>query len=259
MHDLARYRDAILAAGEHHLRADPTLGGKLALSSSDSLVATYAPFEHINRSAKIVILGITPGRRQASDALVAARRALMAGKSNEEASAIAKGVASFAGRMRTNITQMMDHIGLHQSLGLTSTMDLFGPRSDLVHYTSCLRYPVLRDGADYDGSSPSMVRSRFLSSIWRDTLAEEVAMIPGALWVPLGGKVEAVVDQMVAEGLMPEASVLRGLQHASGANAERIAYFLGNKPREMLSNRTNPDKIDAGKAMAVEAVRAFRL
>lgn len=259
MHDLDHYRDAILAADESGIRADPTLGGSLILKSEGSLVSSYSPFEHINRSARIVILGITPGRRQASDALIASRRALIAGKTSQQASEIAKGVGSFAGRMRTNISQMMDHVGLHERLALKSTMELFGARSDLVHYTSCLRNPVFKDGVDYDGSSPSMVRSRFLSSIWRSTLAEEVAQLPGALWVPLGGKVEAVVDQMVEEGLMPASNVLRGLQHASGANAERIAYFLGNKPKELLSSRTNPDKIDAGKVLAFEAVRSFRL
>jgi hypothetical protein len=37
------------------------------------------------------------------------------------------------------------------------------------------------------------------------------------------------------------------LPHPSGANAERIAYFLGNKDRKALSEKTDPLKLDRAK------------
>jgi hypothetical protein len=42
------------------------------------------------------------------------------------------------------------------------------------------------------------------------------------------------------------------LPHPSGANAERIAYFLGNKARESLSIKTNPDLLDQAKVKILE-------
>lgn len=39
-----------------------------------------------------------------------------------------------------------------------------------------------------------------------------------------------------------------GMPHPSGANAERIAYFLGRKPKAALSAKTNADTIDAMKS-----------
>jgi len=38
---------------------------------------------------------------------------------------------------------------------------------------------------------------------------------------------------------------LHGLPHPSGANAERIAYFLGRKDRSALSAKTDAARLDA--------------
>ena len=55
----------------------------------------YAPFDWINESADIVLIGITPGKRQAKSSFKALRAALSAGKSAEEAARMAKQAASF--------------------------------------------------------------------------------------------------------------------------------------------------------------------
>ncbi len=41
--------------------------------------------------------------------------------------------------------------------------------------------------------------------------------------------------------------ILHGLPHPSGANAERVAYFLGRKDRSTLSAKTNGAQIDAAR------------
>ena len=107
----------------------------------------YAPFDHINTSARVVIVGMTPGRFQAANALRAARRALLEGRSVAEAAAAAKTFASFSGEpMRTNLVRMLYLIGVGQWLGLASTASLWSENGDLVHFTSALRYPVFVDG-----------------------------------------------------------------------------------------------------------------
>jgi hypothetical protein len=45
--------------------------------------------------------------------------------------------------------------------------------------------------------------------------------------------------------------VLNGLPHPSGANAERIAYFLGKKAKESLSVKTNPATLDSAKCKLI--------
>jgi len=44
------------------------------------------------------------------------------------------------------------------------------------------------------------------------------------------------------------------LPHPSGANAERIAYFIGGKPRARLSVKVDPDKLDAAREQALRAI-----
>ncbi|CAB3804771.1 hypothetical protein [Pararobbsia alpina] len=68
--------------------------------------------------------------------------------------------------------------------------------------TSILRHPVFVDGANYNGT-PNMVRTPFLLQL----------------------------EWFEKRGLIPAGRILHGLPHPSGANAERIAYFLGRKAR----------------------------
>jgi hypothetical protein len=47
------------------------------------------------------------------------------------------------------------------------------------------------------------------------------------------------------------------LPHPSGANAERIAYFLGRKAKGDLSAKTSPGKLDEAKAQLIKRVLAL--
>jgi hypothetical protein len=240
---LERFSSVLLAADEAQIRADPTLENRLALSTEGGLVVHYAPFEHIERSAKVVIAGITPGLQQAANALIEARKQLKAGKSPAEALRAAKVHASFSGPMRSNLITMLDYIGVHTWAGLQSSAQLWGDRSELVHFTSTLRYPVLLNGKNYSGA-PSMVTTRILTALIEEHLREEALALPDAIWIPLGPAATSGVNHLVSKGVLSPGKVLTGLPHPSGANAERIAYFVGKKPREYLSAKTNAGTMD---------------
>jgi hypothetical protein len=124
--------------------ADPLSTPALAMEQLDvagrAIHMLYAPFDHVNRNAKIAIVGMTPGRFQAANALRAAQEALRAGQSVESAAEKAKVFASFSGEpMRGNLVRMLDLIGVADLLGLPSTSSLWGGDSDLVHFTSALQ------------------------------------------------------------------------------------------------------------------------
>lgn len=226
--------------------ADGPLPRQLQLGEHGRLSAYYAPFDHINASARVVLVGITPGRAQATTAIAAARRALTDGMSNAAASMAAKNTASFSGPMRSNLVAMLDHVGLAGTLGLSSCADLFTRRTDLVHFTSALRYPVFLDGKDYSGT-PSILANAWLSDMaWR-WLAAEAEALREAWWVPLGKEPRSVLLAFADKGLLQRRQILDGLPHPSGANAERIAYFLGNKPRGLLSAKTDADALDRAR------------
>ena len=68
-----------------------------------------------------------------------------------------------------------------------------------------------------------------------------------ALWLPLGPKPTEALRHLVSRGVLPAARVLEGIPHPSGANAERIKFFLGQKLRADLSSKTRPDLIDLAR------------
>jgi hypothetical protein len=250
------YRAAIISASEAEIRADVTLANKLLIAGEGRLTVSYAPFDHVVPSARVVLVGITPGAQQAANALIAARSAVNAGLSDAEALKAAKVFASFSGPMRNNLVLMLDHVGLADWLGVRSCSSLWSEDSRLVHFTSALRYPVFVDGANYSGQ-PSMVTTPILQAMLKGYLGAEADALRQAVWVPLGPKAAEGVGQLVKIGRLDAARVLAGLPHPSGANAERIAYFLGRKDRPNLSIKTDPDSLDRARNTLLAQLRGL--
>ena len=220
---------------------------ELLLSESGRYATYYAPFEFVNESAKVVICGITPGIQQATIATKAAQEGLKQGLSAGEALKHAKHSASFAGAMRRNLAEMMDFIGLQHWLGIDSCWDLFQTRQDLVHFTSALRNPVLDHGQNFSGGRAMISNSYLWDQIETGLVAEIRSLPDDCVFIPLGQGVDAVFEKLACEGVIERNRVLSGLPHASGANAERIAYFCQRKERDQLSGKTNADKLDAAR------------
>jgi hypothetical protein len=215
----------------------------------------YAPFDHVNLAAKVVVVGLTPGRQQMRNALLQASRSLRSGRSDHDAAAAAKVFASFSGPMRANLVAMLDSIEVNDVLGLPSTSSLWNGDAHHVHFTSALKYPVFIDGKNYSGTPP--IRSTPL--LWqylKRWFALEMKSLPNAIFVPLGPAVAAAVDA-VANDLGQRERVLSGLPHPSGANAERIAFFLGRKVREELSSKVEPTRLLAARAELETKVSAL--
>jgi hypothetical protein len=172
--------------------------------------------------------------------------ALRAGNSLEDALATAKRSASFSGPMRANLLALLDAIKAPALFGRARAAEFFDADTR-VHFTSALRYPVYVDGQNYSGS-PNPLRHPVLAAMIERYLAEEVARIKNAIWVPLGSHAQTVLLHLSNQGQLDRTRILAGLPHPSGANAERIAYFLGRKSRNMLSAKTNAAALDAARA-----------
>lgn len=188
-----------------------------------------------------MIVGITPGIQQAVNALRAYRSALRQGETPAEALKTAKHQGSFSGPLRSNLIQLLDYLEVNRWLGIHSCESLFGEDVKRVHFTSALRYPVLVNGKNYAGRQPSMTRDPRLVAELMQWLPQELAQLENPLLVPLGDAVANALGFLAEKGLIDSQRVLSGLPHPSGANAERIAYFLGRKPRARLSTNVDPD------------------
>ncbi|RKP47485.1 hypothetical protein [Trinickia fusca] len=83
-------------------------------------------------SAKVVLVDITSWKAQTDIALTEAQQALVVSLPVPEVLRRAKLAAAFAETARLRLISLLDHIGLHQWLGLRSSEDLFGEASDLL-------------------------------------------------------------------------------------------------------------------------------
>jgi len=243
---ISRFAPVIRNLTAAELRGSPSLRQKLTLAQDGDLQVCYAPFEYINPSARVVLVGITPGNQQMVNAVAEARSQLDAGRDLDHVVMAAKQVGAFSGDIRGHLVNLLDHIGLHCWLGIDSCMALFSSARNLVQTTSVLRNPVFYRGKDYNGT-PNMTRHPLLRSQLAEHFLHDVRALPNAVFVPLGDKVSAALEYLAEQGHLNGSRILAGLPHPSPQNIERVRYFLGQKAREALSTKTSPDKIDAAR------------
>lgn len=197
---------------------------ELVLAEDGPLTVRYCPFDYVNPQAKVVIVGITPGLHQMFLSCREAQRALAEGVEGDDVLRRACDVGSFAGSMRTNLVAMLDGLALPEMLGITSADQLFGERSDLLHSTSALLYPVFLRAKNY-GGSPDPRSFPLLRAFVDQVLAAELAMVPDAVIVPLGRTVAALLRAEVDRGALVTERCLFDFPHPSGANGHRASQY----------------------------------
>jgi hypothetical protein len=227
------------------------------LAREGRIEAHYIPFDYVNAEARVVLVGISPGFVQWKNAMRSAQQGLREGLPLPELLRVAKYTGAFSGAIRPNLVALLDHVGLQRWLGIASCATLFGEHAHLMHVTAVLRQPVFVDGKNYNGASPNMVSTPLLQAQMLDYFAPEASATPGAVYVPLGPKVGQALSWLARRGVLDEARILHGIPHPSGANAERIAYFLGRKDKAALSSRTNGKQIDADRLALKEKMAAL--
>lgn len=218
----------------------------LCMTSDGPLSVYYAPFDWVNPGARVVLVGITPGRTQAVNALVEAKRQLTSGAAPEQALRSAKLTGGFSGAMRPNLTAMLDRIGLAKWLKISGCEQLFGASSHLLQSSSVLPFPVFLNAENYNGT-PDIVTTPLLRQMVVGHFVPMAKALPEAVFLPLGSVPSKVLTWLVFQGHLNPKSILQGLPHPSGANAERIQYFLGKKEAAKLSAKTDPVKLDVAR------------
>ncbi len=141
---------------------------------------------------------------------------------------------------------MMDEVGINKLLGLSSTASLWDADSRLVHFTSAMRYPVFVDGRNWSGT-PSMVRTSKLREWLLQWTGAELALLKNCLIVPLGPKVAAAMHYLADQDQIDRGLTMDSMPHPSGANQERIKFFIGDKPAEQCSSKTNTATLTAAR------------
>lgn len=245
----------------HYLTAIRNFNGDatssaLKMSSDGALSAYYAPFDYVNPGARVVLVGITAGRTQAVNALAEAKRQLEQGAALEQALIRAKQTGAFSGPMRSNLTAMLDRIGLATWLRVASCDALFGDAAKLLQTTSVLPFPTFVNGENYNGA-PDLINTPMLRAMMVDHFLPIIKALPDAVILPLGPVPSKALAWLVSQGKISATRILRGMPHPSSANGERIQYFLGRKEASRLSAKTDPTKLDAARESLAVAVAAL--
>lgn len=251
-----RFAPAIKSLSSAEKAGSSTLYDKLRLARHDDIEVCYAPFEYLNPEARVVIVGITPGRTQMLAAVKEARRHLDQGSDVSATLMAAKRSAGFSGAIRPNLVGLLDSVGLQRWLGIPSCDALFGSAAHLMQTASVLRNPVFVAGKNYNGT-PNMTRNPLLREQLLTYFGEDVRAFPGAIFIPLGDKVSEALHFLADHGRLDRGRILDGLPHPSGANAERVAYFIGKKSKGALSAKTDPEKLDKARENIVQRVMAL--
>lgn len=240
--ELIRRFESVLRSPERPTVRDP----RLVLEREGNLSIYYAPFEYVNPSARIALVGITPGPTQMNDANIAARDALLRGEGIDAARRAGKEIGAFSGAvLRGNLVAQLNHWGIQSWLGLQDASELFGSASHLVHTTSLLRYPVFNADKAYAGT-PDMSKNALLRRYLLTFFAKEVHQLDRAIFISLGPKVQKVMDALVDEGFIPANRVMTGMLHPSGQSTYRFKYLLGDRLGP-IPHHTNPAAYDAGR------------
>lgn len=202
---------------------------KYLVSKEGKIEIYYAPFDHINLNASIIIVGITPGWSQMEKSFKTVIKELKVNNDFSLALKKVKSECSFAGSMRNNLIKMLDELELDKKLNIKSTSELFEIENSFLHSTSIIKYPVFNNGKNYTGSTPSPLKSEILWKQIEKLFIPEISEFKGKLIIPLGKSVSEILSKIQSENKLNSNFILNGFPHPSGANGHRAKQFESNK------------------------------
>lgn len=205
----------------------------------------YIPFEHVNRDARIVVVGITPGMNQLRLAYESAKVGLNANWGTEKTLKYIKQQGAFGGSaMRPNLLKMLRHFDFGRLLGIDDVTSLWGSNSQLLHTTSVVPHAAFRAGKMFAGSFDEVMRSRLLRECFEESFLPTVAELsPDAMYVGLGPCPLDALKWCADHGLIKRSQLLGAFCHPSSSGGSMVPYFLREvaksdlKPKDPVRSR----------------------
>ena len=191
----------------------------------------YIPFEHVNRGARLVIVGITPGMNQLEMAYAETQRLLNLGTSTTEVLEAVKTLAAFGGEaMRPNLLRMLRHFNFAKILGIRDEADLWDGAAALLHSTSVVPHAAFKNSKMFSGSFDEIIKVDALRQWFEsDFVASLSALATDALYVALGKTPYDALKHCVGLGVIKENQLLGAMAHPSRRGGSQVAVYLGEK------------------------------
>jgi hypothetical protein len=205
------------------------------LASEQGTIVYYLPFEEINRDARLVLVGITPGPTQMSRARMVAGAALRDSSSHPQVLRAAKKAAAFDG-MRPRINEMLDHFQIPQRLSLGSSRALWNENFDYFQPTSIIPNAAFRHGKYFNGPFEYVLSIGALRNEFENGFIRSIRELrTDATFVAMGPVVETALKWCIAHGALREEQYLGYLPHPSGSAGSQFDYFMKKKRADELS------------------------
>lgn len=201
----------------------------------------YIPFEYVNKDAKLVIVGITPGPTQLELAYQTAQDMLRIGKTKTNTLIEIKKYGSFGGKnMRPNLVKMLNHFKFDRILGINDINELWNSQAHLLHSTSVLPHAAyeMKKGEDamFNGSFEQVMKCDLFRACFLNCFVPSVQnMNPDALYIGLGVCPTHALNWCVNQGYIRVEQVLGSLSHPSSNGGSSVQYFLREKRLENLN------------------------
>ena len=214
---------------------------ELELERRGKYLLQYTPFEHLNKGAKLVIVGITPGPNQLELAYDVAQKLLQAGRSEDEILADVKKAGAFVGpAMRPNLLKMLRHFRFEKILGIDDAESLWGKDAGLLHSTSVIPHAAFKitksENKMFAGNFEEVMKSGLLRECFVNCFVPSIReMNQNAFYVSLGQCPQAALQWCVEEGYLRQEQVLGAFCHPSTNGGSAPSYYLREVSREELS------------------------
>ena len=192
---------------------------KFLVKKENNIEIYYAPFNYINKKAKVMIVGITPGLQQ----MLKSFEAINQGKSLKEV----KNLSSFKGSMRTTLIKYLNELNINRILEIKSCESLFNIDNKYLHSTSLIKYPVFDEGKNYSGSN--ILKKKVLLNFLEANFVKELKKFDKTIIVPLGKTVSSTIDYLNNKFNLNLTCFLKGFPHPSGLNVRKNIQFKENK------------------------------
>ena len=189
----------------------------------------YAPFDHVNPKAKIMIVGITPGFQQMQQSF----EVINEGKSLKEV----KDLSSFKGSMRTTLIKYLDELKVNKMIKIKSCESLFDKDSKYLNTTSLVKYPVFDKGKNYAGAN--ILKKKILLDFIEKNFLQELKTLKKSIIIPLGNTVSYTIEYLNKKYDLKLRCFLKGFPHPSGANARKNIQFKEHKSTMMSLLKSN--------------------
>jgi hypothetical protein len=213
---------SVIQSGVDPMKSDDTVAAK-----DGTYKAIYVPFEYVNKSAKLAIVGITPGPNQIAAAYAQTRNLLLRDLPEADVLREAIKAGAFKGGMRDNLITILKHFDLARRLGIEDEATLWTSSAGLLHSTSVVPHAAFKRGQCFNGPFSEVMRSRLLREIFETCFVPTLSELSAECrFLALGATPLDALKWCADRRIIARDQILGACPHPSPSSGNQVKYFV---------------------------------